>query len=395
MKARFFSLILLILMIAGSVFAQEEGKGYVFTGKYDIPVTPVKNQFRSGTCWSFSGLALIEAEILRTKKKEVDLSDMWIVRHTYYEKAIRYVRFHGKLEFSAGGAFHDVTNMIRTYGIVPAEVYPGLNYGTEKHEHGEIDAVLRAYVDAVIQNPNKKLTTAWLDGFNAVLDAYFGKMPEKFTYEGREYTPKSFASHLGINPDDYITLTSFTHHPFYTAFVLELPDNWAHDIAYNVPLSELEDIMDHAIKNGYTVAWASDVSEKGFSWRNGLAIVPELKVEELGGTERERWERLSQAERDKEMYKFDAPANEMVITQEIRQIAFDNQTTTDDHGMLITGIFTDQNGTKYYKVKNSWDVNNPYDGYLYASRSFVLYKTTDIMIHKSALPKDIAKKLKL
>jgi bleomycin hydrolase len=373
--------------------AVAQDQGYEFAKVTEIPATSVKNQFKSGTCWSFSGLALLEADILRIKKLDVDLSDMWIVRHAYTEKAIRYVRFHGSNNFGAGGAFHDVTNMIKKYGIVPEAVYSGLNYGTEKHVHGELDEVLKAYVDAVIKNPNKELTTAWISGFNSILDAYLGPLPQKFTWEGKEYSSASFASFLGIIPDDYVVITSFTHAPFYKPFVLELPDNWAHEIAYNVPLNEMEEIIDYALKNGHTVAWASDVSEKGFSWKNGIAIVPEVKMEDLSGTERDRWEKLTPAEKEKEMYKFDKPGNEMVITQENRQKSFDNYTTTDDHGMLITGIFTDQNGTKYYKVKNSWDVTNVYDGYLYASRAFVLYKTTDIMVHKKAVPKSIAGKL--
>lgn len=391
MKSKILSFFVVIMLILSFVNAQDAK--YEFTKVTEIPATSVKNQYKSGTCWSFSGLALLEAEILRTKKIDVDLSDMWIVRHAYYEKAIRYVRFHGTNNFGAGGAFHDVTNMIAKYGIVPEAVYKGLNYGTDNHVHGELDDVLKAYVDAVLKNSNKELSTAWLAGFNSILDAYLGPLPEKFNYEGKEFNPKSFASFLGIVPEDYVVITSFTHAPFYKPFVLELPDNWAHDIAYNVPLNELEEIIDFAINKGFTVAWASDVSEKGFSWRNGVAIVPEVKIEEMGGTERERWEKLTAAEKEKEMYKFDKPGNEMFITQENRQKSFDNHTTTDDHGMLFTGIYKDQNGTKYYKVKNSWDVNNVYDGYFYASRSFVLYKTTDIMVHKNAIPKSIAVKL--
>lgn len=391
MKAKIVTLCMLFMFVFSIVNAQDTK--YEFSKVKEIPVTSVKNQYKSGTCWSFSGLALLEAEILRTKNIDVDMSDMWIVRHAYYEKAIRYIRFHGTNNFGPGGAFHDVTNMIAKYGIVPEDAYQGLKYGTDNHVHGEIDDVLKAYVDAVLKNSNKELSTAWLAGFNSLLDAYFGTLPEKFTYEGKEYTPKSFASFLGLVPEDYVVITSFTHAPFYKPFVLELPDNWAHDIAYNVPLNELEEIIDYAIDKGYTVAWASDVSEKGFSWRNGVAIVPEVKLEDMGGTERDRWEKLTQSEKEKEMYKFDKPGNEKEITQEVRQLAFDNHTTTDDHGMLLTGIYKDQNGTKYYKVKNSWDVNNVYEGYFYASRAFVLYKTTDIMIHKSAVPKSIANKL--
>ncbi len=391
MKAKIVTLCMLFMFVFSIVNAQDTK--YEFSKVKEIPVTSVKNQYKSGTCWSFSGLALLEAEILRTKNIDVDMSDMWIVRHAYYEKAIRYIRFHGTNNFGPGGAFHDVTNMIAKYGIVPEDAYQGLKYGTDNHVHGEMDDVLKAYVDAVLKNSNKELSTAWLAGFNSLLDAYFGTLPEKFTYEGKEYTPKSFASFLGLVPEDYVVITSFTHAPFYKPFVLELPDNWAHDIAYNVPLNELEEIIDYAIDKGYTVAWASDVSEKGFSWRNGVAIVPEVKLEDMGGTERDRWEKLTQSEKEKEMYKFDKPGNEKEITQEVRQLAFDNHTTTDDHGMLLTGIYKDQNGTKYYKVKNSWDVNNVYEGYFYASRAFVLYKTTDIMIHKSAVPKSIANKL--
>lgn len=390
MRWRLFIVLVLFVQFF-LLYAQEQP--YTFTKITEVPVTSVKDQYKSGTCWSFAGLALLEAEVLRTKKEEVDLSEMWIVRHAYYEKAIRYVRFHGHNNFGAGGAFHDVTNMIAKYGIVPEDIYPGLHYGTEKHVHGELDEILKAYVDAVVKNPNKELTTAWLKGFESILDAYFGKKPETFIYKGKQYTPISFAQYLGIVPSDYVVITSFTHAPFYKPFVLELPDNWAHDVAYNVPLQELEEIIDYALNNGYAVGWASDVSEKGFSWRNGLAIVPEVKIEDLSGTERERWEALTPAEREKELYKFEKPLPEKTITQELRQMAFDNYTTTDDHGMLIVGIYKDQNGNKFYKVKNSWNTNNPYDGYLFASRAFVLYKTTNIMVHKDAIPKAIRKKL--
>jgi len=384
------------MFVVMGVSAQTEStKGYEFTKVKDVPATPVKNQYKSGTCWSFSGLGMLEAEVLRMGKGEHILSDMFIVRYTYLEKAIRYVRFHGSINFSAGGAFHDVTHIIKKYGIVPEEVYSGLQYGTSNHEHGELDAVLKAYADAVIKNANKQLSPVWLQGYNAILDTYFGPVPEKFTYKGKEYTPKSYAASIGLNPDDYVEFTSFTHHPFYTSFILEIPDNWLHGESYNVPLNELEEIIDYAINNDYPIAWASDVSEKGFSWRNGVAIVPELKVDDMAGTERERWEKLTQAEKDKEMYSFDKPIQEKEITQENRQEGFDNYTTTDDHGMIMHGIYKDQNGNKFYKIKNSWDVNNPYDGYFFASKAFVLYKTTDIMLHKNAVPKAIAKKLNL
>lgn len=397
-KHNLYTLLFLItLLITAPSFAQDEETGYEFTTVEELPATSVKNQYRSGTCWSFSGISLLESEMIRMGKEAVDLSEMWIVRHAYSDKAEKYVRFHGHLNFAGGGAFHDVTNMIKEYGIVPESVYDGLEYGEDKHVHGEFDAILKGYVDEVMENKNKKLTPVWHDGFNKLLDTYMGEKPEKFTYEGKEYTPESFASeYVGINPDDYIELSSYTHHPFYSKFILEVPDNWAYGEVYNVPVDELIEVIDHAIESGYTVAWASDVSEKGFSWKNGVAIVPSEDVEDMTGTEQSKWEDLTEEEKEKMMYSFEEPVNEKKITQEMRQEAFNNWQTTDDHGMHITGIAKDQNGTKYYKVKNSWsDKDHIYDGYLYASEAFVRYKTMDIMIHKDALPEEIADKLGL
>ncbi|MFP4448010.1 MAG: aminopeptidase C [Bacteroidales bacterium] len=397
-KHNLYTLLFLItLLITAPSFAQDEETGYEFTTVEELPATSVKNQYRSGTCWSFSGISLLESEMIRMGKEAVDLSEMWIVRHAYSDKAEKYVRFHGHLNFAGGGAFHDVTNMIKEYGIVPESVYDGLEYGEDKHVHGEFDAILKGYVDEVMENKNKKLTPVWHDGFNKLLDTYMGEKPEKFTYEGKEYTPESFASeYIGINPDDYIELSSYTHHPFYSKFILEVPDNWAYGEVYNVPVDELIEVIDHAIESGYTVAWASDVSEKGFSWKNGVAIVPSEDVEDMTGTEQSKWEDLTEEEKEKMMYSFEEPVNEKKITQEMRQEAFNNWQTTDDHGMHITGIAKDQNGTKYYKVKNSWsDKDHIYDGYLYASEAFVRYKTMDIMIHKDALPEEIADKLGL
>ncbi|MFP3859393.1 MAG: aminopeptidase C [Bacteroidales bacterium] len=395
-KHNLYTLLFLItLLITAPSFAQDEETGYEFTTVEELPATSVKNQYRSGTCWSFSAISLLESEMIRMGKEAVDLSEMWIVRHAYSDKAEKYVRFHGHLNFAGGGAFHDVTNMIKDYGIVPESVYDGLEYGEDKHVHGEFDAVLKGYVDEVMENKNKKLTPVWHDGFNKLLDTYMGEKPEKFTFEGKEYTPESFASeYVGINPDDYIELSSYTHHPFYSKFILEVPDNWAYGEVYNVPVDELIEVIDHAIESGYTVAWASDVSEKGFSWKNGVAIVPSEDIEDMTGTEQSKWEDLTEEEKEKMMYSFEEPVPEKKITQEMRQEAFNNWQTTDDHGMHITGIAKDQNGTKYYKVKNSWsDEDHIYDGYLYASEAFVRYKTMDIMIHKDALPEEIADKL--
>lgn len=397
---KYIALLMISLVITtGFTFSQEEEKenGYDFTIVKKLPATSVKNQYRSGTCWSFSAISLLESEMLRMGKEAVDLSEMWIVRHAYSDKAKKYVRFHGDLNFAGGGAFHDVTNMIAKYGIVPEQAYTGLKYGTEKHVHGELDAVLKGYVDMVLKNKNRELTPVWHDGFDAILDTYLGKKPETFTYKGEEYTPQSFAEeYVGINPNDYIELSSYTHHPFYSKFILEVPDNWAYDEVYNLPIDEFMEVIDHSVENGYTVAWASDVSEKGFSWKNGVAIVPEKDVDDLKGTEKSRWEDLTEEELEKMMYSFNGPVPEKQITQEMRQKAFNNWNTTDDHGMHITGIAKDQNGKKYYLVKNSWsDDDHIYDGYFYASEAFVRYKTMDIMIPKDALPEAISEKLGL
>lgn len=382
----------------GMVSAQDETKdGYHFTAIKEIPNTPVKDQYRSGTCWSFSGLGFLEAEMLRKGKSEVDLAEMFIVWHTYDEKASKYVRLHGNLNFSAGGAFHDVTNIIKRYGIVPEEAYTGLNYGETKHVHGEMDRVLKKQVEAVIENPNKKLSPAWREALRGTLDSYLGEIPETFEYKGQTYTPMSFASdYVGLDMDDYVQISSYTHHPFYSKFVIEVPDNWMWGQVYNVPLEDMEAIVDNSIENGYTVAWAADVSEKGFSTsKKGVAVIPDADKQEMSDAEIARWEELSDKEKNDELYKLEKPGAEKVITQEMRQEAFDNYTTTDDHGMLIVGTAKDQNGSIYYKVKNSWGDYNNYDGFFYASKPYVKYKTMSIMVHKDAIPKSIQKKLNL
>ena len=347
-------------------------KGYHFTVVKKLPTTSVKNQYRAGTCWSYSTISFLESELLRMGKGEYDLSEMWIVRHTYHDKAEKYVRMHGILNFSQGGAFHDVTAMIQKYGIVPQEVYQGLNYDTKKDVHGEIEAVLKGMIDAVIENKNRTITPVWLTAYDKVLDTYFGEEPKEFEYKGKKYTPKSFAKDLGLDADNYIEITSYTHHPFYKKFAIEVQDNWMWDECYNVPLDEMMQIMDEAINNGYTIAWGADVSEKGFSWKNGVAVIPEETKENLADNEQSKWAELTERQRKKLFYTFDKPMKEKVITQEMRQKAFNNYQTTDDHGMHIVGIAKDQNGTKYYIVKNSWsDKGNDYKGYFYASEAFV------------------------
>jgi len=398
MKLRFIFTVL-IAVFTLSVFAENDKKekGYVFEDEITLASTPVKDQYRSGTCWSFSGLSFLESEMIRLGKPEVDLSEMFVVWHTYSVKAEKHVRVHGNLNFSAGGAFHDVTNMIREYGIVPESVYDGLNYGEEKHVHGEMDNVLKDHVDAVVKNGNRKLSTVWHEAIEGTLNSYLGELPQKFEYEGKQYTPQSFASdYVGLNMDDYVEITSYTHHPFYEKFILEVPDNWSWDQVYNVPLEELENIIDYSLKNGMTVAWAADVSEKGFATSNkGVAVLPAAPEENMDDAEIAKWEALPQKDKEKELYKLDNPVPELVVTQEMRQRAFDDYETTDDHGMHIIGTAKDQEGHTFYKVKNSWGDYNKYDGYFYASKPYVNYKTMCIMVHKDGIPQSIREKLKL
>jgi bleomycin hydrolase len=395
-KNLLLAFVMLATLCVLPAFAQEEeqAEGYTFTVVKENPSTTPKNQYKSGTCWSFASLGLVESELLRMGKDTFDLSEMFVVRHSYDEKARRFVRMHGNMNFGAGGGFSDWLFVWKEYGIVPESVYHGLEIGEDNHMHGEMDAVLTAYVKAIVKNPNKKLSPVWLKGYNGILDAYLGDSPVVFEYNGKVYTPRSFADELGINPDDYYEITSFTHHPFYSEFILEIPDNWLYSKVYNVPLDEMIEIIDYAIEGGYTVAWASDVSDKGFSWTKGVAIIPEADLEDMGGTERERWEKLTDAEKQKQLYSFDGPGTEKTITQELRQQAFDNYETTDDHGMQITGIANDQEGNKYYIVKNSWGLTgNDYKGFFYASGPFVRLKTTSLMVHKDAIPEYIREKL--
>lgn len=378
-----------------AMYGQEgqEEEGYQFTTVKEVKITPVKNQNRTGTCWSFSGVGLIEAELLRTGKGEYNLSEMFIANHSYKDKADKFVRLHGKLNFAQGGSFADVIYVFKHYGAVPGELYKGLEYGQDNHVHGELAEVATAYVNAVIKNRDKKLSTAWKKGFDSVIDTYLGKLPETFTYQGKQYTPKSFGESLGLNFDDYVSLTSYTHHPFYSQFPLEIEDNWRWAQSYNLPINELMEVFDHAINNGYAIAWGSDVSEKGFT-RNGIAVAADIEALESSGSDQARWVGLSQMEKDAEIKKLvEKPCKEIEVTQELRQQAYDNYQTTDDHGMLIYGIAKDQTGKKFYMVKNSWGTESKYKGIWYASEAFVAYKTMNIVLHKDALPKTIQSKL--
>ena len=392
MKLKTITMALAAALVAISASAQEKPQApeYQFTTVKENPVTSVKNQYRSGTCWCFSALSFVESEILRTKGYELDLSEMFVVGKSYRDRAVKYVRLDGHLNFAAGSSFGDVLHVINDYGIVPQEAMPGFNYGTDKPEHNELDAVLKGYVDAVKKNPNRTLSTAWLNGFDGIVEAYFGEYPETFVYEGVEYTPATFAEHIGFNYDDYVNITSFTHHPFYEPFIIEVCDNWRWDSAYNLPMDEMMEVMYNAIENGYTIAWGSDVSEKGFT-RDGLAVMPVEEKKAAAGSDQERWVGKA-AETPQEEVKAELP-QEMVITQEMRQDGYDRKTTTDDHGMHIYGLAKDQNGTNYFLVKNSWGETGKYNGIWYASDAFVRYKTLNIVVHKDALPKHIAKKL--
>ena len=393
-----------ILMLAGAVsvpaFAQKKNKkveqpeGYVFTTVKANYVTPVKDQNRTGTCWCFSGISFLESEAIKKgAPADLDLSEMFVVSKSYTDRAIKFVQLDKNLHFGPGSDFGDLLYVLGRDGIVPNSVMPGLNYGETGHVHGELTGVLRAYVNAVAGNPNRKLSTAWVKGLNNVIAAYLGEIPQNFTYEGKEYTPKTYAESLGLNPDDYIAFTSFTHHPFYGQFAIEVMDNWRFTQYYNVPLEEMMEIMDYAIENGYTVGWTSDMTEK--SWgENGLAIIPDVEANMGAGSDEARWIGVSKEEKEAALYNLKSPGKEKEITQEMRQIAYDNKETTDDHAMHIYGIAKDQNGTKYYMVKNSWGEFGDYNGHNYASEAYVKYKTMNILVNKKAVPAHILEKLK-
>ncbi|MGL5892825.1 MAG: aminopeptidase C [Bacteroidia bacterium] len=350
-----------------------------FTVVKEAKATSVKDQYHSGTCWIFSTQSFLESEFMRLGKGEVDLSEMWLVRCGYIEKAKKYMRMMGKNNFGPGGEPHDVINLAAQYGLMPQSVYAGLPSGETKVKHGEMDNVLKAILDAQLKLEEKQLNPNWLAAFTAVLDAYLGAPPATFDVNGKKMNPKDYAASLGFNADDYIGITSFTHQPFYKPFVLEIPDNWAWGQFQNVPLNELSAINDNALMNGYTVAWGADVSESYFSHRNGLAIVPEKSMDEMRKGEKDSlWL---------------VPTKDRSITQFMRQEAFDNLSTQDDHGMQLTGISTDQTGKRYYMVKNSWGTSNELGGYFYCSEAYFQYKTISILVHKTAIPKEIAKKI--
>ena len=374
---RLFIIASLVLVCAG-VSAQdekkEEAKGYGFTTVDSLAITPVKDQANSGTCWSFSSIGFFESELLRLGKGEHDLAEMFVVHKTMEDRAKAAVRLHGDIEFAQGGSFYDVVYCWKNYGMVPQEVMPGIMYKSDRINHSELTAVAKAYVDALAKSNIKKLSDVWQKGFSGIYDAYIGECPEKFTYNGKEYTPKSYAESLGLNMDDYVSLTSFSHHPFYEQFIIEIQDNWRWGLSYNLPLDEFMAVMHNAIKTGYTFAWGADVSEPGFTRdKNALCVIP--------------------VDEDKDKKYLREPGEEKEITQEMRQEGYDNWETTDDHGMQIFGIAKDKNGKEYFMVKNSWNTTAGNNGIWYASDAYVALKTINILVHKDALPKDIKKKL--
>ena len=391
------SFVTVILLLCGFVsMIAQEGNGpdsYEFTTVKELKVTPVKNQSRTGTCWSFSGVGFFESELLRMGKGEYDLSEMFVVNKSYIDKADKYVRLHGFLNYAQGGSFEDVLYVFKHYGAIPDEIYNGLNYGDTIHIHSELEQSSFAYVKSIVENPNGKLSPVWKEAHKNIIESYLGKIPEKFTYKGKEYTPESFGKSLGLNIDDYISLTSYSHEPFYLPFALEIQDNWRWGVSYNIPLNELMQVFDNAINTGYSIAWASDVSERGFT-RDGIAVMPDIEYQETKGSDQERWVGLSRAERDAKIRELvTRPCKEIDVTQQIRQVAYDNYETTDDHGMLIYGIAKDQTGKKFYMVKNSWGTSSKYNGMWYASESFIAYKTMSIVVHKNAVPEAIKSKL--
>jgi len=390
-------IILALGFVAASALAQPKPAiqfpEYTFTTVKENPITPVKNQYRSGTCWAFSGIGFFESEAIRLCKitdtlQFPDFSEFYVVSNSYYERGIKYVRMDGHINFAIGSECDDVLNIIRDYGIVPNSEMTGLNYGTELPVMAECDAVLKNFVSTIVTNPNKTLSTAWKRAYRAIIDEYLGKCPETFTIDGKEYTPASYRDAMKINPADYVSITSFTHHPFYTRFALEICDNWRGDLSYNVPIDEFMSIVDNALNNGYTLAWGADVSHPGFN-RKGLGILVDPSAKKpTSGSDQEHW--VGKADNGEPAMK---EIVEVVPTQESRQIEFDNKTLTDDHGMQIFGIAKDQNGKKYYMVKNSWGITGKYNGIWYVTEAFVKGQSLDVMVHKDALPKDIKSKL--
>ena len=387
----------LLAMMATSAMAQEEKNDNkpVFTTIMELPITSVKDQNRSGTCWAFSTLSFFESEILKKTGKTYDLCEMFITNKDYMERAELTVRMHGDSQFAQGGSAGDVLIVIKNHGICPENAMPapGTLQGDSLANFNEFFSVMEPYVGAVAKSTAKKISNQWKVGLQGIINAYLGECPEEFVYEGKKYTPKTFAASLGLDWNDYVSITSYTHHPFYTSFPVEVQDNWRWDRSYNVPMDEMMQIIDNALKNGYTVAWGGDVSEDGFT-RKGLGIAYDTKkTQSLTGSDAARWLKLTATEKKNKLDSLGVNAPEIVPTQELRQERFDNWELTDDHGMHIYGLAKDQNGKEYYMVKNSWGESGDYKGIWYMTKAFVAANTMDFLINKNAIPKDIRKKL--
>lgn len=397
---KILSIGLLASVLSLNGFAQEPAKNtesYEFTPVKELKITSIKDQSRSGTCWSFSGLGFWEIEAFRNTGMEVDLSPMFVVSHSYKDKGRMFIRMHGHTNYTQGGSFYDVLYVLKHYGIVPMSEMLGLNYGTKNHVHNEIEAVSKGFLEALNKEMDKSnhLSPAWTRAFDGIIDSYLGKAPESFTFNGKKYTPMTFAKTLGLNPDDYVSLTSYTHHAFYKPFVLEIPDNWRMSSSYNLPIDELMQVFDHAINNNYGIAWGGDVSETGFT-RNGIGVLIDAKAASSRGSDQERW--VGKADNKNNAMSIAQMVSrpncpEINPTQEYRQEGFDNLSLTDDHGMVVYGIAKDQFGKKFYMIKNSWGETGAYKGIWYMSENFAKGKTMNIVVHKNAIPKEIRKKL--
>ena len=397
---KLFSVMLLAILSIGTHAEVKDSVNKnkpVFTTIKENKITSIKDQNRSGTCWAYSTLAYVESEILRKTGKTYDLCEAFVANKTYMDRAIQVVRLHGDCQFSQGGSCYDPLYCLQHYGICPEDAmpFPGSLYGDSLNNFNEFFGVMEPYVAAIAKSTEKKISTQWKVGLQGILDAYLGQCPEKFTYQGKEYTPKSFANSLGLDFNDYVTITSYTHHPFYTQFAVEVQDNWRNPLSYNVPMDEMMRIIDNAINEGYCIAWGGDVSEEGFT-RAGLAYAYDTKkIQSMKGSDAAKWLRL---ERSKKAELFDSlgcTAPEITPTQEMRQERYDSWELTDDHGMLIYGIAKDQNGKEYYMVKNSWGEWGDYKGIWYMTKTFIAANTMDYMVNKNAIPKDIRKKLGL
>ena len=395
-------LLLLALLAIMAVGAQADEKKDsvnpnkpVFTTIKENPITSVKDQNRSGTCWDYSTLSFFEAEILKATGKTYDLCESFVANKTYMDRAIQVVRYHGDCQFSQGGSAEDVLQTMKTWGICPEDAmpFPGSLYGDSLNNFNEFFSLLEPYVAAIAKSSAKKISNQWKVGLQGILDAYLGQCPEKFMYEGKEYTPKSFCQSLGLNLDDYVSITSYTHHPFYTGFAVEVQDNWRFPLSYNLPMDEMMQVIDNAIDKGYTIAWGGDVSEDGFT-RKGLAYAIDGKAtQSLRGSDMAKWLKLATTEKRNVIDSLGVNVPEITATQELRQERFDNWELTDDHGMLIYGVAKDQNGKEYYMVKNSWGETGDYKGTWYMTKTFIAANTMDFLVNKNAIPKDIRKKL--